>query len=254
VTPAPLVLASRSPRRREALSALGLSFETVVSDVESRLGQLPDPTDPIPVATAKALDVLAARPDAVVIGGDTIVDLQGEALGKPDGAGEAAAMLSRLKGRRHAVRSAVAVASAGTPPGALASAGSPPAPGGAAGTAPGARGAALRSCEVAAPVRMRDYDPAEIERYVATGEPLDCAGAYDVHRLGGALVQAVEGCFSAVVGLPILAAVSLLQDAGVAVPQGAAQTCARLYGRPCLAQRPEAAGQCGPARPARRPL
>jgi septum formation protein len=235
VTPAPLVLASRSPRRREALLALGLSFETVVSDVESRLKPLPDPTDPVPVATAKALDVLASRPDAVVIGGDTIVDLQGDALGKPDGADEASEMLRRLKGRRHAVRSAVAVAVATAEP------------------APAVGGALLRTCEVAAPVRMRDYSPLEIERYVASGEPLDCAGAYDVHRLGGALVEAVEGCFSAVVGLPLVAAVTLLQEAGVGVPEEPAQTCARLYGRPCLAQRQETAGRCAPARLSRRP-
>ena len=83
--------------------------------MESRLGPLPDPTDPLPVATAKVLDVLASRPDAVVIGGDTIVDLQGQALGKPDGAVGATEMLRRLQGRRHAVRSAVAVAAAGHP-------------------------------------------------------------------------------------------------------------------------------------------
>jgi septum formation protein len=233
VTPAPLVLASRSPRRREALAALGLSFETVVSDVESRLGPLPDPTDPLPVATAKALDILAARPDAVIVGGDTIVDLQGQALGKPDGADEATAMLRRLQGRRHAVRSAVAVATAGPPP--------------------AASGATLSICEVAAPVRMRDYDPLEVERYVASGEPLDCAGAYDVHRLGGALVLAVEGCFSAVVGLPLVAAVALLRDAGVGVPQGPARTCSRLYGRPCLAERQDTAWRCEPARLSRQP-
>ena len=83
--------------------------------MESRLGPLPDPTDPLPVATAKVLDVLASRPDAVVIGGDTIVDLQGQALGKPDGAAGATEMLRRLQGRRHAVRSAVAVAAPATP-------------------------------------------------------------------------------------------------------------------------------------------
>jgi septum formation protein len=248
VTPAPLVLASRSPRRREALAALGLSFETVVSDVESRLGPLPDPTDPLPVATAKALDVLASRPDAVVIGGDTIVDLQGQALGKPDGAAEATAMLRRLRGRRHAVRSAVAVATAGPRPAALASAATPPAALASAATPPAAEGAALHSCEVAAPVRMRDYDHLEVERYVASGEPLDCAGAYDVHRLGGALVLAVEGCLSAVVGLPLVVAAALLRDAGVDVPQGPARTCSRLYGRPCLAERQETAWRCEPAR------
>ena len=63
----------------------------------------------------------------------------------------------------------------------------------------------------------------------------------------------MEGCFSAVVGLPLVAAVTLLQEAGVRVPEEPAQTCARLYGRPCLAQRQETAGRCAPARLTRRP-
>ncbi len=82
------VLASRSPRRHEALAALGWPFETFVSEVEQRLGMLDDPTDPVPIAAAKALDGAARYPNAVVLGGDTIVVLPGPqrsglALGKP---------------------------------------------------------------------------------------------------------------------------------------------------------------------------
>lgn len=233
-----VVLASRSPRRQEALTALGLPYETVVSAAEESLGPLPDPTDPIPVASAKCLDVAGRRPEATVLAGDTIVDLEGSALGKPDGPAGAREMLARLRDREHHVRTALAVAAP--------SHGS----GGAAG--PAGRGT-LTTCEVASPVRMGAYADAAIARYVASGEPLDCAGAYDVHRLGGALVAAVGGCFGAVVGLPVVAAAALLRDAGVAVPADASTVCAHLYGRPCLAAAPETAGRCRPTRLAHRP-
>jgi septum formation protein len=225
-----VVLASRSPRRQEALAALGVPFETVVSRAEESLGPLPDPTDPVPVATAKALDVAATRPDAVVLAGDTIVDLDGVALGKPDGPEGAREMLRLLRGRPHLVRSAIALAATA-----------------------GDEGRALTTCEVVAPVRMGDYAEADLRRYVESGEPLDCAGAYDVHRRGGALVAAVEGCFAAVVGLPLVGAATLLEGAGAGVPRDPVETCTGLYGRPCLAGSPETAGRCRPGRLVRRP-
>jgi nucleoside triphosphate pyrophosphatase len=187
---------------------------------------MPDPADPVPVAAAKALDVAAARPDAVVLAGDTIVDLDGVALGKPDGPAGARAMLRLLRGRPHRVRSAVVLADT----------------------------VALTTCEVVAPVRMRDYRESDLRRYVDSGEPLDCAGAYDVHRLGGALVAGVEGCFAAVVGLPLVGAATVLEGAGVGVPRDPVETCTGLYGRPCLAASIETAGRCRPGRLVRQPL
>jgi septum formation protein len=236
-----VVLASRSPRRQEALTALGVAYETVVSAAEEALGPQPDPADPVPVARAKCLDVAGNRPDATVLAGDTIVDLSGTPLGKPDGPASAREMLARLRARDHHVRSAVAVATPVATP--IATPSGDPAP-----AAPGT----LTTCEVVSPVRMGAYTDAAIAQYVASGEPLDCAGAYDVHRQGGALVAAVGGCFGAVVGLPIVAAAALLREAGVAVPADAAVVCARLYGRPCLAATPDTAGYCRPSRLARR--
>jgi septum formation protein len=139
-------------------------------------------------------------------------------------------MLARLRDRDHHVRTAVAVV-----------------PGSSAGAGADGTGR-LTTCEVVAPVRMGAYSDAEIARYVASGEPLDCAGAYDVHRLGGALVAAVGGCFGAVVGLPLVAAAALLRRSGVTVPEAAPAVCARLYGRPCLAADPATAARCRPAR------
>ena len=224
-----VVLASRSPRRQEALTALGVAYETVVSAAEETLGPQPDPADPVPVATAKCLDVAARRRRRTVLAGDTIVDLAGTPLGKPDGPAGAREMLARLRDRDHHVRSAVAVFVPGS---------------GAGADGPGR----LTTCEVVAPVRMGAYSDAEIARYVASGEPLDCAGAYDVHRLGGALVAAVGGCFGAVVGLPLVAAAALLRQTGVTVPEAAPAVCARLYDRPCLAADPATAARCRPAR------
>jgi septum formation protein len=214
--PPRLLLASRSPRRHEALAALGLEFDVVVSQAEADLPPPPDPTDPLPAAAAKALDAAAEHPAAVVLAGDTIVALGRQALGKPGTPAAARQMLAALRGRDHAVRTAVAVVHHGR----------------------------LQSAEVACPLRMRAYADDEIARYVASGEPLDCAGAYDVHRLGGALVERLDGCFSTVVGLPIVEAARLLRLAGITIPSDPAQVCTQLYGRPCLALQPETAHWC----------
>jgi len=211
-----LILASASPRRQEALRALGLPHDIVVSHAEERLPPPPDPTDPTPAARAKAADVLSQHPDAVVLAGDTIVAVNRTALGKPGTPERAAEMLRRLRGRRHAVHTAVAVHSATT---------------------------AKDSC-VVAPLAMRDYTDAEIERYVASGEPLDCAGAYDIHKLGGALVASYEGCFSAIVGLPIVETCRVLAEAGVTPTTDPAAVCIALYGRPCLAADPLTRPRC----------
>ena len=175
-----------------------------------------DPTDPLPIAAAKARDIVAHHPERVVLAGDTIVVLDGLGLGKPESPAAARAMLAALRGRRHAVRSAIALGHQGR----------------------------LESAEVACPLLMRNYSDGEIEQYVAGGEPLDCAGAYDVHRLGGALVERVEGCFSTVVGLPIVETAQRLRAAGIPVPADPAAVCSSLYGRRCLAADPATATAC----------
>lgn len=202
-----LILASASPRRQEALRALGLPHEIVVSDAEERLGPLPDPTDPRPAARAKAEDVSGRHPDALVLAGDTVVAIGGEALGKPHAPARAIGMLERLRGERHTVNTAISVRSPWI----------------------------AAESVVVAPLKMRGYSDAEIAAYVATGEPLDCAGAYDIHRQGGALIEAAEGCFSAIVGLPIAEACRLLARAGITLQHDPAAVCSALYGRRCLA-------------------
>ena len=171
----PLVLASASPRRRELLAALGLPFEAVPSHADETGGG----GDPARLARAlalrKARAVAAARPDAAVVGGDTIVLLGGRRLGKPAGGAEAAAMLAALRGRAHEVVTGVAVV----------------------------RGAAAASASATAAVTMREYGDAEIARYVASGEPFDKAGGYAVQDGSFRPASAVEGCRCAVIGLPL---------------------------------------------------
>ena len=212
---ASICLASRSPRRQDALRALGVAFQVRVSDVEDRLDQGPDPVDPVPIARAKAQDIVAigdnGLPD-VVLAADTIVALGAEPLGKPTTSDVAVRMLQKLRGQAHAVRTGVAMVT----------------------------GSGIVSGEVSTPLVMRKYSDEDIAAYVATGEALDCAGSYDARGGGGALISSISGCISSVVGFPILAIVGLMIDAGVDVPVNPVAACTSLYGRPCVgAMHPE---------------
>ena len=138
---------------------------------------------------ARALDP-AAGP-AVVLGADTEVVLDGRLLGKPRDAAGAVRMLRDLRGREHLVITGLAIVETGMP------------------------GGEPETASVTTRVRMADYADAEIEAYVATGEPLDKAGAYGVQGLGGRLVAAVDGCFTNVVGLPLTTTRALLAGRGL---------------------------------------
>jgi septum formation protein len=143
------------------------------------------------LALRKARAVAGRRRSALVLGADTIVVVDGEALGKPSDRVEAAAMLRRLRGRTHEVMTGVAVVDAAT-----------------------GREAAQT---VTSRVTMRPYSEAEIVEYVATDEPLDKAGAYAIQGRGGALVASLDGSRSNVVGLPLGATAALLRRFGAAV-------------------------------------
>lgn len=140
---------------------------------------------------AAALD--PASGPALVLGADTEVVLDGRLLGKPGDPADAVRMLRELRGREHEVITGLAVVEVGP-----------------AGAAPRPETAAVTSR-----VRMGDYSDAEIESYVATGEPLDKAGAYAVQGVGGRLVAAVDGCLTNVIGLPLTTTRALLARHGV---------------------------------------
>jgi septum formation protein len=186
--PPPLVLASASPRRAECLRMLGLSFEVQPADVPEtvRHGESADAFVER-LARDKATAVASLRPDEVVLGGDTVVSLDGEILGKPSGPEEAEAMLLRLAGRTHSVASGLALA---LPSG------------------------DVRSGVSTTQVTFRDFSPRFARAYVATGEPLDKAGAYGIQGLGAALVTEIQGDYYSVVGLPVALLMRLFEESG----------------------------------------
>jgi septum formation protein len=164
-------------------------FTVTPSDVDETLDPGPLPAATAGLALRKARAVAAGLREGVVLGADTVVVIDGEALGKPRDGQDAAAMLRRLRGRWHEVITAVAAVDAAT-----------------------GREAAEA---VITRVQMRAYTDAEIAAYVATAEPLDKAGAYAVQERGGALVAGIEGSYSNVVGLPVDETRRLLDAFGV---------------------------------------
>ncbi len=193
-TPPPtrLVLASASPRRLELLRRLDLEPEVEPAHVDEtpETGETAEEYV-LRVATDKAEAVAGRRPGALVLGADTAVVLDGVPLGKPADRDEALVMLTRLSGRVHEVVTAVVVV--------------------------GADGRCHRGVEAAA-VTMAVSTREELAWYVATGEPLDKAGAYAVQGLGAVLVERVEGDPTTVIGLPLRRTVRLLRAAGMAWP------------------------------------
>lgn len=185
----PIVLASQSPRRSQLLGMLGLEFDVRPADVDESV--LPDETSTAHVqrlAQAKCLAVGRHRPDAYVIGSDTVVVIDGDILGKPRDEDHAVEMLLRLAGRVHRVETGVAI------------------------LAPGGE---LISDVEQVQVRFRPLDEREAREYVATGEPMDKAGAYGIQGYGATLVEAIEGDFFAVMGLPVARMVALFRRLGL---------------------------------------
>jgi septum formation protein len=191
-----LILASASPRRRELLGQLRLRFEVVPSEIDEVLAGPPTPETVAALALAKARAVACRVGAGVVLGADTVVVLDGVALGKPVDAGDAAAILRRLRGRAHEVITGIAAVDAAT--------------------------GRTDTTAVVTRVVMAEVTDDAIAAYVAGGEPLDKAGAYGIQGAGSALVARYEGSYSNVVGLPLAATARLLRSFGVALSESAA--------------------------------
>lgn len=182
-----LVLASGSPRRRQILESLGLAFDVRPPDVDETLGPGEEATAAVRRLAEEKAAAVDAAPDELVLAADTIVVLDGELLGKPADPREAAAMLARLAGRSHLVITGIALRTA----------------------------APVLSDAARTRVTFRALERREIEAYVATGEPLDKAGAYGIQGFGSALVERIDGDFYNVMGLPVPALLDLLRRAGL---------------------------------------
>lgn len=186
-----LVLASGSPRRLHLLVALGLDCEVAPVDIDETPHAGEAPADCARRLAAGKAVAAAGRhaPDRLVLAADTVVALDQEILGKPADAGAAANMLRRLSGRRHQVHTAVAASRAGA--------------------------TALRVSR--SDVTFRRLREREIEAYVATGEPLDKAGAYGIQGLAAVFVRRLCGSYTGVVGLPLCETAELLGAFGIDV-------------------------------------
>ncbi|MDZ7727341.1 MAG: Maf family protein [Dehalococcoidia bacterium] len=181
-----LVLASASPRRHELLRALVEDFDVVVSNTDESSGESGPAARAVDIALAKARAVAGQHPDATIIGADTIVDDGTREYGKPSGADDARDMLRALRGRTHRVATGVAVIA-----------------GGEEHTAAGV-----------ARVTLAELPDESIEAYIASGRPLDKAGAYAIQDEDVPVVASFAGCYCAVMGLPLWTLRNLLGAAG----------------------------------------
>ena len=186
-----VILASQSPRRRELLTLVGITHEVRPADIDESYFAGEQPLGHAErLARGKAEAVHA--PDAIVIGSDTIVVVDGDVLGKPKSKDDARVMLRRLSGRSHVVITAVAVAYHGE----------------------------LRSAVEQVDVTFRSLSDEEIDAYIETGEPMDKAGSYGIQGFGATIVERVNGDYFAVMGLPLNRLVRLIEGFGVRYPFG----------------------------------
>ena len=187
--PRRLILASASSGRSELLRRTGIAFEVVPSDCDEATTAT-DPEEHVrELALRKAQSVARRVDDAVIIGADTVVELDGEILGKPVGTDGAREMLSRLAGRTHRLMTGLAVVDS--------------------------TDRAVYSGVEQTLVHMRPLSFAEIDAYVASGEPLDKSGSYELQGLGATIIDHIEGDFSNVVGLPMAHLARALEGFGV---------------------------------------
>jgi septum formation protein len=187
-----LVLASGSPRRKTLLEAAGLLFEIVESGIDEIRREGESAIDfAMRMAAEKALNVSARRPAALVLAADTIVECEGQILGKPADPAEARAMLQTLSGNTHTVVTAFAI---------------------------GLANAISDRQSVVSRVIFRRLSSDEIAEYVASGAPLDKAGAYGIQDAGAGFIAHVEGSRDNVMGLPVREVLAALRRHGLTTP------------------------------------
>jgi septum formation protein len=187
-----IILASASPRRKELLQKIGLKFEVDASNCAEEIDPALKPDEIARrISVAKTKSVAARHQDAVVIAADTIGVIGKKLLGKPHTAVEARKMLAQISGKSHEVITGFTVLDTATNK--------------------------IVSGAVSTRVYIKKLTPQEIDAYVATGEPLDKAGAYGIQGLGAVIVEKIEGDYYNVVGLPLSALAEVLREFGISV-------------------------------------
>ncbi|MBN1179645.1 MAG: septum formation protein Maf [Anaerolineae bacterium] len=200
------ILASGSPRRRELIDLLGLPVRVETAQVvEAACNEESPPETAARLALAKARAVAVRHPSAFVLGCDTVVALDGALLGKPAHAAQATAMLTALRGRTHAVYTGIALV----------------------------EGAREATDLAETTVRMRAYTDAELTAYVATGDPLDKAGAYAIQHATFRPVAGWDGCYANVMGLPLCHVARLLAAWRVFPTPDVPAACQAYTGHAC---------------------
>lgn len=190
------ILASGSPRRRELLTQIGITYEVCPSDADEEIGYYEAPELVKRLASLKGRSVASQQPDACILSADTVVAAPGgEILGKPKDRADACRMLRELSGKPHFVYTGVCVLQ----------------------TDASCR-VVREDCRVCdTRVFFRDLSDAEIERYVDSGEPMDKAGAYGIQGRGAVLIKRIEGDYFNVMGLPLCMLADMLREAGIGV-------------------------------------
>ena len=178
-----LVLASRSPRRAELLSSVGIKFQIRIADVDESVIPGEAPLEYVKRLAREKAVAVPASPDEIILGADTTVVVDGQILGKPEDAADASRMLRALSGREHQVITGVCVR----------------------------RGDDVQAGAVTTTVWFRTMSEAEIAGYVASGEPMDKAGAYGIQGLAAQFIPRIDGSYANVVGLPVHLVCDLLE-------------------------------------------
>ena len=188
-----IILASASPRRKELLKSLNLDFEAIHSEVEENLEEEAFSSDLIKkLALEKAMDVKKkVNFPAIIIGADTVVIIDNKVFGKPRNSEDAFRMLKNLNGRTHKVMSAIALVD-------------------------NQSGKVLVDL-VESKVTFKELTDKEIKDYIATGEPMDKAGAYAIQGLGSIFIKSICGCYTNIVGLSVYKLAEMLKEFGISI-------------------------------------
>ena len=185
-----IILASKSPRRKQLLSMMGLEFTVQTADIDETMDPSQTPAHEVAAVSARKAEKIAAlHPQDVIVSADTIVVIDGKILGKPKDEQDAARMLRLLSGRTHTVYTGLTVHANGK----------------------------ANTQVVSTSVTFRDLSNAEIAAYIETKEPMDKAGAYGIQGYGSMFVSHLDGDYFCVMGLPVCTLAWMLRDAGVRI-------------------------------------